>query len=154
MSLHSTIFCNSCQNRSFRRFCCKTSTLPSLMSFHCMIFCSFCQNPFIRHFHWGLWTPLMHYAMIALSNFFVIFVKINEHLHHFCQFCWSIWSLSCLMPWRSAVFLNFLSKLFFLYFLWGLWTLSHNMPLHSTIFVTFSSKSLFLSVSLTTCDYL
>ena len=148
------IFCNSCRNRSFRHFCCKTSALPALMSFHCMIFCSFCQNPFFRHFRWGLWTPLMHYAMIALSNFFVIFVKINEHLHHFCQFCWSIWSLSCLMPWHSAVFLNFLSKLFFLYFFGGLWTLSHNMPLHSTIFVKFSSKSLFLSVSLTTCDYL
>ena len=134
MSLHSTIFCNSRRNRSFRRFCCKTSTLTSLMSFHSMIFCSFCQNPFFRHFRWGLWTPLMHYAMITLRIFFVIFVKINEHFHHFCQFCWSIWSLSCLMPLRSAIFLKFWTKLFFLYFLWGLWTLSHNMPLHSTIF--------------------
>ena len=134
MSLHSTIFCNSRRNNFFRHFCCKTGTLPSLMSFHSMIFCSFCQNPFFRHFRWGLWTPLMHYAIIALSNLFVIFVKINEHFHYFCQFCWSIWSLSCLMPWRSAIFVNFLSKFFFLYFLWGLWTLSHNMPLHSTFF--------------------
>ena len=95
MSLHSTIFCNFRQNRSFRRFGCKICTLPSFISFHCMIFCSFCQNPFFRHFCWCPWTPLMHYAMIALSNFFLIFIKIDEHFRHFCHFCWSLWSPSC-----------------------------------------------------------
>ena len=63
----------------------------------------------------------MHHA-IALSDFFVIFVKIVQHFRRFGHFCWSLELGSCLMNnimlmlreyYYTQQVLEFSSKLFF-----------------------------------------
>ena len=95
MSLHSTISCNFCQNRSFRRFRCKLCTLASFISFHWMTFCSFFSKWFFSSFLLVSLDPSYALCHDCTQQFFLIFIKIDEHFRHFCQFCWSLWSPSC-----------------------------------------------------------
>ena len=144
MWLHSTIFFNLRQNRCFRRFCCKTCILPSFIWFRSVILLLFSSKLLFLSFSLGCLDPRMHYAMIALSNFFCHFRQNRWALSSFSSSM--LESLDPLMP-HAIVLSNFLKifcqNCFFLYFLWGLWTLSCLMPLHSTIFWNFRQNCYF-----------
>ena len=94
----------------------------------------------------------MHHA-IALSDFFVIFVKIVEHFRRFDHFCWSLELGSCLMNnimlmlreyyYTQQFFVLFIKIVLFVAFSFG----SLNLGMHSArhwaiLFFYFLSKLL------------
>ena len=96
--MHSTTFCHFGLNRSFHHFRFKTCTLPYFISLHSVTFLNFVKSlsSLFSSFSLESLDLPMHHA-IALSDFFVIFVKIIQHFRRFDHFCWSLELASCLM---------------------------------------------------------
>ena len=118
-------------------------TLSCFMTLHSTIFVMVVRTVAFAIFFLVFGPP----HALCHSNCFLYF-RQNCSFRRFRHFGWGLWTLSCLMPFHSAIFFVIFVKIVVSIIFLGAFGHFHASRNHSAIFM------LCLSVSLTTSDYL